>query len=71
MNDDELYSNYMLYLYSNVIILCCIIMVVTADYKAACMMMKRKGCEDEACLGGKGMDKEFCIYCLAIKLILT
>lgn len=48
---------------------------MTADYKALCMLMKKKQDEsadecNEWTLGGKGLDTEFCIYCLAVRVSL-
>ncbi|KAK3754733.1 hypothetical protein QZH41_019374 [Actinostola sp. cb2023] len=39
---------------------------VTADYKALSLLMKKK-CDENFKLGGKGMDTEFCLYCVAIR----
>ncbi|KAK3715351.1 hypothetical protein QZH41_010173, partial [Actinostola sp. cb2023] len=45
---------------------------VTADYKALSLLMVKKGDDaDDYHLGGKGMDTEFCIYCLTIRVLLA
>ncbi|KAK3751564.1 hypothetical protein QZH41_017778, partial [Actinostola sp. cb2023] len=41
---------------------------VTADYKALCLLMKKKDDDDDNFkIGGKGVNVECCIYCLAIR----
>lgn len=45
-------------------------LTVTADYKALKLLMARKSSDNEVIkqFGGRGMDTEFCIYCLAIRV---
>ncbi|KAK3743268.1 hypothetical protein QZH41_016128 [Actinostola sp. cb2023] len=42
--------------------------VTTADYKALCLLMKKKMEDnDNFKIGGRGLDTDCCIYCLAIR----